>query len=316
MDMQYLIWLQELRVNAGDMPEKIFNLITNASGPLAMLLMAVMFWCINKRAGKFLMLAFGFGRLVNQLLKNTFCVYRPWILDSDVHPVSSALKSASSYSFPSGHTNVATAAYGGLAYYYRKKFPLLIIPCALLILTVAFSRNFLGVHTPQDVLVAIIETFIVIVVVDKIVNRLEDERQDSLFFVVSMILGIAATAYFLMKSYPIDYLDGKVIVEPFRAERDALGNMGSFAGVLIGLELERRFINFKVNVPLSTKIVRIIIGGVLLGATYLLIMPFFKSLSWQFVGEFLRYFSANFVMAFIVPLIFTRIEKRFLRRSF
>lgn len=310
MDMQYLIWLQELRVNAGDMPEKIFNVITNASGPAAMILMSVMFWCINKRAGKFLMLVFAFGRLVNQFLKNTFCVYRPWILDPEVHPVSSAQSSASSYSFPSGHTNIATAAYGGFAYYYRKIFPLLIIPCAAIILTVAFSRNFLGVHTPQDVLVAIIETFFVIVVVDKIMNLLEDERQDSLFFVFSIILGIAVTAYFLLKSYPIDYLNGKVIVEPFRAQRDALGNMGSFAGVIIGLKLERRFIKFKVNVPLVTKIVRIIIGGVLLGATYLLIMPFFKSLNWQFIGEFLRYFSVNFVMAFIVPLIFTRIEKR------
>ena len=306
-----MIWLQILRVNLGEGVEKFFTIFSDASVGITMIISAIIFWCVNKRAGKFLMLVLAFGRLVNQCLKNTFCVYRPWILNLDIHPTASALSSTSSYSFPSGHTNMATAFYGGIAYFYRKKYPLLIIPCVLTVLAVGFSRNFLGVHTPQDVLVSIIETVLVMILVDKLMNLIDDGHEN-LIAIGSIILGIIATAYLVLKSYPIDYYNGKIIVEPIRAIRDGTGSIGTFFGVIIGLALESRFVKFNADVKLSTKIFRIIFGVALIGVCNFLITPAINALFDKTFEKFFGRFVTNFAITFLIPYLFTKIEKKFL----
>ena len=312
MDIQYLIWLQVLRVNLGEGVEKFFTIFSDTSVNITLTASAIIFWCVNKRAGKFLMLVLAFGRLVNQCLKNTFCVYRPWILNLDLHPTASALGSIGSYSFPSGHTNMATAFYGGIAYFYRKKYPLLIIPCVLTVLAVAFSRNFLGVHTPQDVLVSIIETVLAMIIVDKLMNLI-DEGRENLVVIGSIILGMIVTAYLVLKSYPVDYYNGKVIVDPIRAIRDGTGSMGTFFGVVIGLAMESRFVKFNADVKLATKIFRIILGMALIQVCMLLITPAISATFDKVSAKFLGWFVTTFTMTFFIPFLFMKIENKFFR---
>lgn len=313
--MEYLIWLQNMRGEWSD-AEKFFTLFTDGSVAVAMVLISIIFWCGDKRTGKFLLLVYAFSRLLTVFLKNTFCVYRPFILDSNIHPVESAMKSAAdSYSFPSGHTNMATATYGGMAYAYGKKFPPIAIFCAAIVLMSAFTRNLLGVHTLQDVLTAIISTALVIVLVGKLMTWLEvDTRRESFLTVFGMILALIAAAYFMLKSYPLDYINGKLIVNPAEAIRDAIGNIGSFVGVLIGLEMERRFVNFKTNVNLSTKIFRVIIGVAIFLALNFLAVPLIKALPLGMATKFLRWFLMNFALTFLIPLIFVRAEKKLFLR--
>jgi undecaprenyl-diphosphatase len=137
--------------------DKFFVYVTGY-GEMAYLLpiFALIYWCINKRTGEFMFLSLGFARLVNGFIKITACVYRPWIRDLRVTPINNGMKTATGYSFPSGHTmNAATVFGGGVV---RKDIPrALHAVLGLLVLLVAFSRNYLGVHTPQDVLVGVVK---------------------------------------------------------------------------------------------------------------------------------------------------------------
>jgi membrane-associated phospholipid phosphatase len=97
------------------------------------------------------------GLLLNKSLKLVFHRARPRFSD--------AVQSLTSYSFPSGHTMIATVFYGALAAFVianSKSWPLRILSVAIalaLIILVAFSRIYLGAHYLSDVLGAMAEGF-------------------------------------------------------------------------------------------------------------------------------------------------------------
>jgi undecaprenyl-diphosphatase len=92
------------------------------------------------------------GMVLNVALKHLFRRARPTLEDP--------LLTLSTYSFPSGHTAAATVFYGLLACYLVRRVrswparAAVVAACTLMVMLVALSRMYLGVHYLSDVLAA------------------------------------------------------------------------------------------------------------------------------------------------------------------
>lgn len=312
MDVEYLIFLQGIREDYGG--ESLFTLISALpKSALTAAIPAILYWCFNKQAGIFILFNATCGRVINELIKGIFCVYRPWIKDAALIPSSEALKEASSFSFPSGHTQFTTAVYGGFAFFYRKVLPKpAIIFFTLIVLSVAFSRNFLGMHTPQDVLIAIIYSIGLFYAAEKLFTWIgKDKERQLLFFVGGLTICASVFLFLYFKTYPEEFLNGKIIVDPLLARADAFDALGFGLSFFLGWFLEQRFINFKTKVSNKDRLWRVIIGFAVLGVIAVVIYPIMKVLFSVEAYKFFKAFLPFFSILFVIPMIFTRVEQRF-----
>lgn len=117
---------------------------------------------------------------------------RPWVRDERVRPVQEAIAAAAGYSFPSGHTQRAVATWGTLGTTQWKKHRKgLGVICWSVVLLIAFSRNYLGVHTPQDVLFAAGLGILILCITDKVLIWAEGEsHRDMIVAAVGCVLCI------------------------------------------------------------------------------------------------------------------------------
>lgn len=306
--MDYLLLLQNFR---NDTLNAILMTVTEfIASPVVYVGLAILYWCFNKSAAYFIAMNISVGNMVNQALKNTFCIYRPWIKNNMIKPVPAAMETATGYSFPSGHTQVATSEFISIAVWQRKR-KWLVAVCSIITLLVMFTRNYLGVHTPQDVVVSLFMTLIVIFLNGRILSWVDSQKnRDWIVFGIGMTVSCMFLAYVTLKPYPIDYTaNGNILVDPKEMITDCYSAAGCVFGFLIGWICERKLLNFTTDVPKSTRIVRSIIGTAILLAFVVLAMEPIKSIH-PYWGNLLFFAIAFIFILFIYPLLFTLWEKK------
>ena len=315
MDISYLLWLQGIREALTPFVEQFFVVISAIAASSALVVLpCLLFWCLDKRGGEFLLFSFSLGSLCNQLIKNTVCAYRPWIRSAQIHPAVGALPEATGYSFPSGHAQASASLIGGTGWYYHKKWPVLNVLCWVFVLLVAFSRNFLGVHTPQDVIVALVEAIAIMAASPKLLAWIdEDEGRDFPVVVVAMVLTVVYVLYISLKGYPLDYdAQGALLVDPFEMQIDCFKSVGVFSGAVLGWYLERHLIGFETIPNASWKRNALRFGVGIAVVAILHIAPRVLTLvgvpeTWY---ELVKNFFTVFGATFVAPLAFTAVEHR------
>lgn len=161
MDLNYLLLLQTIREAFGGVFDSYMLKITSFAETLpTFLFLAGIYWCVDKRMGQCMGWNTALACTWSQFLKAVCKIDRPWVRDGRIHPVEAAVPAASGYSFPSGHTARAVASWGvaGSCSWRKGKQDQKYAGALLWILTalILFSRNYLGVHTPQDVIAALL----------------------------------------------------------------------------------------------------------------------------------------------------------------
>lgn len=310
VQINYLLFLQHLREITGGVFDNFFLGITHLGEiDYSYAVIAGIYWCISTQAGTFILLNTGVSLFISDLLKNIACIYRPWILDSRIHPVPQAIKMAGGYSFPSGHTQNAVSIWGSLAYLSKNKiFSAILI---ILILLISFSRNYLGVHTPQDVLASLIFTTIVVFLTPKFLKWVDNgKNRDIIVFVTAVLAVVACMIFEHYKSYPMDYLNGELLVNPVNMRLSTAPKLGTFTGIFTGWLINRRFIHYDGSYGnILQKLLRFIPGVIVIYCLYYNGTGFLANFMHQ---KYALLISTFFVMIFVTviyPLIILTVRK-------
>ena len=251
MDMQFLYFLEKIRNSVLD---TLMLLVTQLGEETAFLVLAlIVFWCVDKYKGYFI-LGVGFiGTILNQFLKLWFRIPRPWIIDENFTILEQAREAASGYSFPSGHTQSAVGTFGALA--YTEKNSWIRWSAIAVAILVPFSRMYIGVHTPLDVFVSIAVAVLLIVILKPLV--LDFDHRCLRFVIGAMVLiGAAFMCFVHLYPFPAD-------IDAYNLEsgyKNAYTLVGSLAGLLVVYIVDEKWLKFKTDAPFIGQCLKVFLG--------------------------------------------------------
>ena len=295
--MQVLEWFESIRFPFLD---AVMLFLTRCGEEALFLLLAViLFWCIDKREGYYIMMVGFFGTVLNQSLKLAFRIPRPWVRDPSFTIVERARAAATGYSFPSGHTQIAVGTYGALAMTVRRKW--LRAVCIALAVLVPVSRMYLGVHTPLDVGVAAVLALALLL---GLYPLLHTERHEKGIMAGLLAAGIAlalgALLFSLLYPFPQD-----TDAENLLSGREHLAELlGACVAMAIAYAVDTRYLHFETRAPWYLQIIKVAAGLVLtLGVKVALKAPL-NALFGTVLGGGIRYFFVLLVAALAWPSAF------------
>lgn len=303
--MDVLYWLESIR---NPFLDAIMSFFTILGSELPFIVIALLFfWCIDKKEGYYLFFLGFFGTIINQFLKLFFRIPRPWVKDPNFTIVESARADAGGYSFPSGHTQNVTGTLGGIAR-WSKDWGVRIL-CIVVLLLTAFSRMYLGVHTPMDVGVSLIIATVLIFVFYPIMRRAADNPKIMYLLLGAMLaLSFAFVLYANLTSFSsVDAESWENVIE---GRKNSYTLFGALLGFCVAYPIERKYVRFSEKAVWWVQILKL--GGGLAGL--LAVKEGLKAL-FQAVGftwlsaNAIRYSVMVLFAALVWPLVFPHLNR-------
>jgi len=285
-EFEFLKWLETLRTGFWNVFFEFITILGEET--VYILLICTIYFMFDKKLAKKLFFIAATSIGFNCIVKNFVQLPRPFS-DGRINCIRS--HTATGFSFPSGHTQIAATCTSALYYALRKKA--LIIFSVIATLLVGFSRLYLGAHFPLDVIFGIIFGFGISYYLNKIYDKAENHS--TLHIVVILTFTLLAFIYAFNPS--IDYLDFYKCY-------------GLFLGYMFAVNFEEKYVNFNYNTSFSKKTIRVIIGVVLAftlkESIKLLLTTDIILLLYLF--NIIRYFLLVAIVFGILPLIYKKLK--------
>ena len=242
----------------------------------------------NKDWGKFTLLSLGVAGVCCEFVKMTVARLRPYaVVDkikcihanvADQNPLDFKIQG---YSFPSGHTMMATNMFLAIPIYVRN---ILYVSIGLIgVLIVALSRVGLGVHFPTDTIAGFIIALVIILILSCVFDKIENRKYIYLGIVVLSLVGIVFCP-------AISYIKYVALA----------------CGISLGFLVEEKYVNFENPKSRRDAIVRFA-GAIILFALLFVLIP--KLAGNTDLVKCIEYSLFTFIMLAIYPLAFKKIDR-------
>ena len=295
--MEFLYLLEKIRI---PVLNEFMLLITQLGEETAFLVVAlILFWCVDKYKGYYLMGVGFIGTLANQFMKLWFRIPRPWVIDKNFTILEQAREAASGYSFPSGHSQSAVGTFGTIAYTAKNKWIRVFAVCIAVL--VPISRMYIGVHTPLDVIVGAAMAVALIFLLKPIFLGKYNKWIPTMFAAMTaMAIGFLCFVEF----YPFPAnIDSHNLASGIK---NAYTLLGALLGLLVVYAADEKWLHFSTKAVWWVQILKVIIGlGLVLAVKSGLKTPLNYLLGESF-GRAARYFLIVVVAGVLWPMIFHR----------
>lgn len=293
--MEVLYWLESIRV---PVLNEFMLLITRLGEETAFLIVAlILFWCVSKQLGYYVLSVGFLGTITNQFMKLWFRVPRPWVLDENFTILEQAREAASGYSFPSGHTQSAVGTFGSLAYTAKKRWVRYV--CLAIAVLVPFSRMYIGVHTPADVITAAAIAVVLIILLQHIFTERGQKWMPYLLGAM-FLCAVSFLCYVSFANFPQD-------IDPHNLEsgyKNAYTLLGALLGLLVVYIVDNKWLDFQVKAVWWAQILKVALGL----AAVLVVKSGLKTplnaMFGEYPGRAVRYFLIVIVAGILWPLSF------------
>ena len=300
--MSFLRFLESIRNPFFDW---VFSLVTHIGEETVFLAIAILFlWCINKRKGYYILTVGLVGTVINQILKLSFAVPRPWVKDPDFTIVESARAEATGYSFPSGHTQNIAGTFGAIARGHRS-VPVRILSIVIIVL-VAFSRMYLGVHTPLDVGVSLAIAALLVFAVYPLFST-EERFERFMPYVLIGCLVLMIVFLLCLPAFAQMEHESENLVSGFE---NAATLTGCVAGLGVAFLADRLFIKFDTGAAWYVQVIKLAVGfAVVLVIKSALKEPLISLIGDAYLARAARYFIIVIFAGVLWPLTFRPLAK-------
>ena len=282
--IEVVLWFQQFSPTL-DLPFKILTSLGDKE--FFLLLMPLVYWCINRRAGAGLFILLLVSACLNETTKLLADQPRPFNYD----PRVIKMVHEDSGGFPSGHTQSAVVVWGYLACRFNKKA--LWVFAGFLILAIPLSRIYLGAHFPTDLL--------------------GGYTVGALVLCIFLLLDSPLGAWFIKKGilYQLGASMGlPVLLMLFipSGNDDMLTAVGGLLGVATGLVLERRWVRFNSDGRWWKRVMRYFVGIAVLVGVWLGLRIAFDQLEPADLYRVIRYALVGLWGGLGAPWLFVKLK--------
>jgi len=294
--------------------QAIFGAITYLGEAITfVILTAIIFIAYDKKLAKRTILPLLCSYYLNHLVKEIFKDTRP---DTNIDPDEDYGFIEPSYGFPSGHAQNATCYWGYMANEFKDKpkpmgIPVVPVILSVIIFLVAISRMFYGVHDLQDVIGGLLIGigFLLLFIYLEPIFTVQFNKlsfQIKLILTISIAILLFAIPTILSPSAGLGLVDDP----PLYPDSGAFAQVG---GVLLGFGvcylLENEYVKYEPKeLSNKQKLLNLVVGLVILFALFIP-LEYIIEINSVFY-RFGRYALLAFVLTYVLPLIFVRINKK------
>ena len=251
------------------------------------LLFILIYLAYNKDWGKFTLLSLGVAGVCCEFVKVTVARLRPYAAVDNIRCIHANVAGQNpfdfkiqGYSFPSGHSMMATNLFLAIPIYIRNN---LFVAIGLIgVFIVALSRVALGVHFPTDTIAGFIIALAIILILSRIYDKIENRAYLYLAICALSLVGVL-----------------------FCPEMAYIKYVALALGISLGFLVEEKYVNFENPKSRRDAIVRLA-GAVILFALLFVLIP-------KFVGntdlvKCIVHSLCTFIMLAVYPLAFKKID--------